>query len=195
MKKYGNLKGMIIIIVLVLLVGGYYYYLSNRSVPESEEIVPESEKLTMSQEVMLRNLETNYPATPREVVKYFSAITECFYNEEHTEEELDALGLKIRELYDDELKANQTEENYLASLRFDIESYKQNNRTISSYAPSSSVDVVTFWQDGYDWARLYCVYGIKEGDLLYNSNTVFVLRKDSEGHYKIFGWQLVKEDE
>lgn len=193
MKKFGSVKGVIILIIMIVLVGGYYYYLSNRNVPESEEIVPQSEKLTMSQTALARNLETNYPPTPREVVKYFSEITQCFYNEEHTEEELDALGLKIRELYDEELIANQSQENYLASLRYDIEEYKQKSRTISSYAPSSSVDVETFSQNGFDWARLYCIYGIKQGELLYNSNTVFVLRKDSEGHYKIYGWKLVEE--
>lgn len=194
MNRIGKGKGMILFLVIVLLVGSYFYYISNRDVPESEEVVPESERLTASEEVLLRNLETNYPATPREVVKYFSEISQCFYNETHTEEELTALGLKIRELYDDELIANQSEENYLASLRYDVDEYKQKKRTISSYVPSSSVDVDTFRQNGYDWARLYCVYGIKQGDLLYNSNTVFMLRKDENGHYKIYGWKLVTDE-
>ena len=193
MKRATGTRALIFCAVMVLLVMGYYYYLSNRNVPQPEEPVPEEEVLTPSQEVLLRNLETNYPPTPREVVKYFSEITQCFYNEENTEEEIEALGLKIRELYDDELVANQTEENYLASLKFDIEEFKKNKRTISSYAPSSSVDVDTFSEDGYDWARLYCIYGIKQGELLYNSNIVFILRKDEQGHYKIYGWKLVQD--
>ena len=193
MKKATGTRALVFCAVMVLLVVGYYYYLSNRNVPQPEEAVPEEEVLTPTQEVLLRNLDTNYPPTPREVVKYFSEITQCFYNEEYTEEEIDALGLKIRELYDDELVENQTEENYLASLKFDIEEFKKYNRTISSYAPSSSVDVDTFSEDGYDWARLYCIYGIKQGELLYNSNIVFVLRKDGQGHYKIYGWKLVEE--
>lgn len=193
MKKATGTRALVFCAVMVLLVVGYYYYLSNRNVPQPEEAVPEEEVLAPTQEVLLRNLDTNYPPTPREVVKYFSEITQCFYNEENTEEEIEALGLKIRELYDDELVENQTEENYLASLKFDIEEFKKYNRTISSYAPSSSVDVDTFSEDGYDWARLYCIYGIKQGELLYNSNIVFVLRKDEQGHYKIYGWKLVEE--
>ncbi len=193
MKRAAGTKALILGAVMVLLVMGYYYYLSNRNVPQPEETVPEEEVLTPTQEVLLRNLDTNYPPSPREVVKYFSQISQCFYNEENTEEEIEALGFKIRELYDDELVANQTEENYLASLKFDIEEFKKNNRMISSYAPSSSVDVETFSQDGYDWARLYCIYGIKQGELLYNSNMVFILRKDDQGHYKIYGWKLVEE--
>lgn len=193
MKKDSGMKTMIVGMIMVLLIVGYYYYLSNRDVPQPEETVPETEVLTPSQEVLLRNLETNYPPTPREVVKYFSEITQCFYNEENSDEMVEKLGLKIRELYDDDLKANQTEEDYLASLKFDIEEYKKNKRTISSYAVSSSVDVDTFVENGYECARLYCIYGIKQGELLYNSNTVFILRKDEDGHYKIFGWKLVEE--
>lgn len=193
MKKDSGMKTMIVGMIMVLLIVGYYYYLSNRDVPQPEETVPETEVLTPSQEVLLRNLETNYPPTPREVVKYFSEITQCFYNEENSDEMVEKLGLKIRELYDDDLKANQTEEDYLASLKFDIEEYKKNKRTISSYAVSSGVDVDTFVENGYECARLYCIYGIKQGELLYNSNTVFILRKDEDGHYKIFGWKLVEE--
>jgi len=181
--------------LMIVLIVGYYYHLSNRNVPQPEEIIDESQRLTASQEVLLRNLDTNYPSTPREVVKYFSEITQCFYNEEHTEEEIDALGRKIRELYDDELVASQTEEVYLTSLKYDIDIYRQNNRTIASFTPSSSVDVETFSEDGFEWARLYCMFGVKQGELLYKTNMVFMLRKDENQHYKIYGWKPVKESD
>lgn len=195
MKKFSGLRSLIAMGIMVLLVVGYYYYLSNRDIAQPEEAVSEGEILTPTQEVLLRDLETNYPPTPREVVKYFSQITQCFYNEDNTEDEIYALGMKARELYDSQLAEHQTEEDYIASLKFDIEDYKQNKRTISSYAPSSSVDVETFSEDGYDWARLYCIYGIKQGELLYNSNMVFILRKDENSHYKIFGWKLAEAKE
>ena len=76
----------------------------------------------------------------------------------------------------------------------DIEEFKEKKRTIVSYVPSSSVDVETFTKDGYDWARLYCIYGIKQDGLLYNSNIVFILKKDENSHYKIYGWKLVQKD-
>ena len=129
-----------------------------------------------------------------EVVKYFSQITQCFYNEDNTEEEVEQLGHKIMELYDEALIANQDEERYLSALKKDIEEFKEKKRTIVSYVPSSSVDVETFTKDGYDWARLYCIYGIKQDGLLYNSNIVFILKKDENSHYKIYGWKLVQKD-
>ena len=110
------------------------------------------------------------------------------------EEEIKQLGHKIMELYDEELIANQDEERYLSALKKDIEEFKEKKRTIVSYVPSSSVDVETFTKDGYDWARLYCIYGIKQDGLLYNSNIVFILKKDENSHYKIYGWKLVQKD-
>lgn len=196
-ERRGNngIKNIVVFGLLICLVVGYYYYLSNRNVPQPEESVSESEVLTEVQKVLLRDLETNYPPTPREVVKYFSELTQCFYNEELSEEDIYNLGIKARALYDAELVANQTEEDYIASLKYDIEEFKSKQRTISSYTPSSSLDVETFELDGYEWARLYCIYGVKQGELLYNSNTVFLLRKDENSHYKIYGWQLEGQNE
>ena len=192
MKRFSGKKGIVILVFLACLIIGYYAYLPNRTKPEEE--VAEVQVLTQVQTVLARNLETNYPPTPREVIKYFSEISECFYNEEYSEEELIQLADKIRLLYDDELVANQTEEEYLKQLKTDIQNFNEKKRTIASYEPSSSVDVETFTDDGYDWARLYCNYKIKEGTVIVNSNTQFLLRKDSEGHYKIYGWKLVETE-
>lgn len=196
MKRFQGTKGIILLAVLAVIIIAYYVYLSNyrQTRQDAVEEMEQAEIMTEVQEVLSRNLETNYPATPREVVKYFSDITQCFYNEEYTEEELYQLAMKIREIYDDELVQNQTEEDYLEELKKDIEEFKVNNRTIASYSPSSTIDVETFTEDGFDWARLYCIYSIKE-DVLKNSNICFILRKDEEGHYKIYGWQLVQNSE
>ncbi len=193
MQKLAKNKGVILFFALALLIVGYFYYLSNRTMPQPEEVVSGDEVMTAVQQVLSRDMEINYPPTPREVVKYYSEITQCFYNEELTEEDIYALGMRARELYDAELVANQTEADYIDSLKFDIQDFKNRKRTIASYNPSSSLDVETFSEDGYEWARMYCYYGVKQGELLYNSNMVFLLRKDESGHYKIYGWQLAKE--
>lgn len=193
MKRFKGMKGTIILIVLACLIIGYYFYLSNGSDSPAADVAKEAEvvTMTMSQKALSRNLESNYPPSPREVVKYFSEITQCYYNEEHDEEELKALGLKMREIYDDELIANQTEEEYLDLLQRDVKEYKANSRTITSYSPSSSVDVETFTEDGYEWARLYCLYDVKQDSLIYQTNLCFILRKDENGHYKIYGWKKI----
>lgn len=194
MKRFKGMKGTIILIVLACLIIGYYFYLSNGSDSPATKVTDEEDivaTMTMSQKALSRNLESNYPPSPREVVKYFSDITQCYYNEEHDEDEIKALGLKMREIYDVELVANQTEEEYLDLLKRDIEEYRANNRTVNNYSPSASVDVETFTQDGYEWARLYCLYDIKQDSIIYQTNLCFILRKDENGHYKIYGWKKI----
>lgn len=193
MSRFKGTKGTMILFILVCLVIGYYFYLSNGKKPETTEI-EDVELMTMTQLALMRNLESNYPPTPREVVKYFSEITQCYYNEEHDEEELKALGMKMREIYDDELVANQTEEEYLDLLKKDVDEYKSNNRTIASYSPSSTVDVEFFSQDGYECARLYCIYSIQQDSLLYKTTLCFILRQDENSHYKIYGWEKVNNN-
>ncbi len=105
MKK-GGVKIIIIGIVLAALVIGYFYYVTNKVEESKKEEVVES---TLVQTVLLRDLDKSYPPSPKEVIKYFSEISKCFYNEKYTEDELYELAMKIEGIYDDALLPNQTE--------------------------------------------------------------------------------------
>jgi len=72
-----------------VLVVGYYAYLSGTHRTEQQEAVMSEIDTALS-----RNLENNYPSTPKEVVKYYNDLMKCFYNEDCTEEELQELGKK-----------------------------------------------------------------------------------------------------
>ena len=175
--------------MLALFVVGLFFYISNRS-----KIISEGRTQTMTavQEILARNLETNYPPTPKEVLKFYSEITRCFYGEEYTEEELERLASFSRELFDDELVANQTDEQYLSALKMDIDSWKKDKKVISSYSVSSSTDVQEYSYGGYEWAQLYCTYSIRMGTNIAPIQEHFIMRKDSKGHWKILGWELVQ---
>lgn len=182
-------------ILAVVVVAGIvlFFYLSNRS---DEELANEKHKpMTAVQEILARNLDTNYPPTPKEVLRYYSEITRCFYSEDYTEEELEKLAVKSRELFDAELYNNQTDSDYLLALKADIDRYKSNNMVISSYSVSSSTDVNEYSYDGYDWAQLYCIYSVRQATYLTPVQERFLMRKDELGHWKIVGWELVKDEE
>lgn len=182
--KNKSIKITVIIIILVVAVVGYYAYLSGK---EQDRKVEES--FTAVQNTLSRSLELDYPPTPKEVIKYYNEILKCFYNEECTEEEIEALGNKARELYDAELLANNEQEVYLINLKADILDYKTNNRRIANAAVASSTSVFTFEQDGYEFARIMCGYSIMAGDVSHPSNQVYLLRKDENKHWKIYGWE------
>lgn len=189
MKK--NIKGTMIGLTMILLVLGYYTYLSNRQVPSKDDKV----SITHTQDVLLRDLTRNYPPSPKEVLKYYSELTMCFYNEEHSEDEVKTLAIKARELYDSDLLANQTQEQYIRMLGEDIDEYKNEKMTISSYSVSNSTDVDYYTRDGSEWAKLYCIYTLRKGTQLASTEEEFLLRKDNEGHWKIYGWILSSDTE
>ena len=65
---------------------------------------------------------------------------------------------------------------------------KNNKYSISSYNTSSSTDVYYFTDDGFDFARLYCTYNVRMGTVIQPIEEIFLLRKNLEGHWKIYGW-------
>ena len=186
MKKNG-VKIIIVGIVLAALVIGYFYYISNKVEESKKEETVES---TLVQTVLLRDLDKNYPPSPKEVIKYFSEISRCFYNEKYTEDELYELAMKIEGICDDELLANQTKEQYLADLKSEIAEMKANDRAISSYEVSLSTDVEYFYEGEDYCARLYCTYNIRQKSEILQSRVVFILRQDENKHWKILGWEL-----
>ena len=187
-----NVKKVIILGVLSALIIGVFAFLANRRSPAS---LNETPKLSAVQQLLARNLNSSYPPTPKEVVKLYSEYTRCFYSETYTDEELEALAIKSRELLDDELVANQTDAQFLLSLKEDIEKWKSEGRSISSYSIASAADVEYETFDGYEWARLSCYYSMRVGTNILPVREVFLLRKDFEGHWRIVGWEMGDEDE
>ncbi len=188
MRRRNPTRILIVLVVLAIGVVGLFFYISNYS-----KVVAEGKqnRMTPVQEVLSRNLETNYPPTPKEVVKLYSEITRCFYGEEYTDDELIKLALFSRQLFDDELVANQTDDQYLSALRMDIDSWKKDGKVISSYSVSQSTDVNEYTYEGRQWAQLYCLYSIRMGTNMAPITERYLLRKDDRGHWKILGWELV----
>ena len=186
----GKVKSAIIIVILVALVGGYYFYLSNYMKNDDETIV------TAVQEVVLKNLEDDYPPTPREVLKYYSDITKCLYNEDYTEEQLGQMADKLLALYDEELAANNPREQYIKDLKEDVDEFLQSGYSIFSYQTSKSTDVEEYTYEGRRCAKMYCIYSVQTGADYKSSKQIFILRKETEtGRWKILGFELVNPEE
>lgn len=191
-KQNSNVKNVIILVVLVALVIGFFVYSSNRAVSTA---TGDDLKLTAVQEVITRDLDTDYPPTPKELVKYYSDIMKCLYSDDgYTDEEFEAMADKMLALYDDELLEINPRDFYITSLKSDVDSFKEDNKAIISYTTSASTDVETATIDGRECAKLYCTYKIRVGTDYIKSKEVYELRKDSDGHWKILGFKLADED-
>lgn len=183
MKK-STTRATIIMICLIVLLVAFYAYLSNRRREEKAEAI-----MTPIQEALSRDLQNDYPATPKEVVKYYNQLLMCFYNEECTEEEIVDLGEKARVLYDAELLEENQPDTYFVRLRGDIQDYRENKRKITSSAVAASTSVIYDTLEGHSFARILCGYNIKENTTNYPLKQVYLLRRDEDKHWKIYGWE------
>ncbi len=182
----GSVKRIVILFILAAIVVGGFALVALRNKPS--EATPNM--LSAVEEVLSRNLDNNYPGTPKEVLKYYSEITRCFYSEEYTPEQLDQMAAKSRQLLDDDLRAQQDDERYLNDLKTSIDIFKSNDRNISSYSISSAADIDYYRYENADWAKAMCVFTIREGTKMVATQEEFLLRKDRAGHWKIFGWRI-----
>ncbi len=189
--KGSMIKVVIIGIVLVCLAGGYYYYLTNRDKAETEE----APKATVLEAALSYNFDRSYPPTPKEVVKLYGQITQCLHNETYTDQEFEKLALQIQNLYDDELIANKTQNQYLEDLKWDIKNIREQEIVISSFATGASTDVEYYSVDGYSFAKLPCTFTMRKGTLLEVTDEIFLLRKDADGRWKIYGWTVAGEEQ
>lgn len=186
MKKIRNL---VIGIVCITLVVGLYYYVINR---EPSAAKKESE-LSEIQTLILKDLEgKSYPETPRSVIKLYTRIQRCFYNDEYTEEEFKQLSKQARNLMDQELLNKNPEEVYNASLQSEVTDYKENSRTISSITLSDSNDVIYKKVDGNECAYVKASYFIREGKGFYRTAQKYVLKKGEDDKWKILGFEPIE---
>lgn len=181
-------KSTVLFIVLLVLVVGYYAYLSGTHRTEQQEAVMSEVDTALS-----RDLDNNYPATPKEVIKYYNDLMKCFYNEECTAEELQDLGRKSLQLFDEELQENNDEDTYLIRLQGEVQNYKDNKRKITSVSLAPSTNVDYYSVDGFSFARISCGYTMTENGKKSSTVMVYLLRRDDNRRWKIYGWETADE--
>lgn len=189
-NKKTAIIGIIVVVAIAAMVIVAFYMQTRRGETEAEPEVDVSKVM----DILLRDIDKSYPPTPKEVLKYYSEITCCFYDDSITEEQLEQLAKRSYLLYDDELKDNMPFDTYYENLKKDVIDFQAQKIVVSGYSVSAATDVERFNEDGFEWARLYAQYRLRQGTEYRYSNEVFILRKDNAGHWKIYGFDLVKED-
>lgn len=182
----------IAVICMVSLVVGYYAYLTHRNASVKAD---DSVELTEVQAILTKNFSTDYPVTPRAVLKWYNRIITAFYAEDYTDEEFEELADQARCLLDDELLEYNPRDQYIASLSTEIEDYHNRNRVIVSSSVSDSKEVRYETVNGYECAYIQSYYFIREGSTYTRTYEDFCLRKDEKGNWKILTWQLSPEDD
>lgn len=187
-------KAFIIVAALlcVALVCGGFYYVKNRP-----GAIDKGENLTEVQKIITTNLDQQYPPTPREVVKFYNRIILSYYEGDYSEDEFDALADQALELMDDDLAANNPKQEYMASVRKEVENYASRKRSITKANVCDSRDVIYFEDpnNGDDIAYVTVSYFVKENNSYDKTYQQYVLRKNDAGEWKILTYYQIEGTE
>ena len=188
---------------MVVVLVGVYLAITRRNKEETSTDQAASRsihQMTDTQKLIAEAAYKEYPSTPVQVLKYYNDITTCFYNDDYTEDELMQLARISRRMLDVELVAQQSDDSYFSQLKKDIANLKMQGdygTTIYNIDVTPSMDVDYFEHEGYECARLYDTFTLKQmvsGTIYYPVvRYIYVMRRDEEGHWKILGFK--KEDD
>ncbi len=188
--KNAKLLTMMTAIALVIVL--VYAALTNKEEEKNSQLTVEA--ATEVSTLIDKDLDKEYPASVREVVKLYCRIITCYYNEELEEEELVALADQQRALFDKELLEHNKYGAFMKRLEAEIASYKAAKKTIINYQINSNQSVQYWWNEDRECASIMVVLNMN-GKTLNQVYEKFILRKDNSGQWKILGWQLADEDD
>lgn len=189
--KGKSFRGIILVVLVIALgLSAYTYILNNNtSTPaETDSAVSEVGKLAS------RDLETDYPNTPRKVIEYYSQIMKSLYEEELSEETLKKLVQQTRLLYDEELLAQNPEEDAWKNTKDYIEEYKKESRKITEYIIEDSKDIQYYTKDENSYAIITVLYFTRDKSGTFKTYEDYLLRKNENGEWKILGWELTQKE-
>ncbi|MDE7311416.1 MAG: hypothetical protein K2N87_07345 [Eubacterium sp.] len=185
MKKY--LKMGISTVLVIVLIVGCYYYMTHRETKTAEDDV----EVTQLHQVLSKQLDSSYPPTPREVIKFYNRILECAYGDEYNEEQFKRLTTQARKLMDEELLANNPLETYQTQFQADVASYKEESRTILKTRVCNTDEVRFREIDGQKCAYVQATYFMKQGkNDFFKTYQSYLLRQDSDKNWKIVAFHL-----
>lgn len=186
-KKLAQLIGSLCVVGVVVL--GVFFALNMRE--DDSEISKNKITNTEAQTILSKDIDRNYPATVREVVRLFSRISKCYHNETVSKEDFSALVEFQRKLFDEEFLENNPLDTFTNNLTAEIDAAKAKEQTMIMYRVQKQSSVVT-WQDGENhFAKIIASYTMNaKGESPTRTFEEFLLREDENGYWKIVGWRL-----
>lgn len=190
-----NAKYVIIAIACICVIcAGFFFF--------SQDNKEDEKNLTEIEKVIVKDLDNNYPKTPREVVKFYNRIVKCYYgSEEPTEKQLSKLVDQMICLMDEDLLLVNPRDVYYNSVVSDINQYKNQKKQLVStdVCDTNDVKYVTDDKNGQaekdNLAYVTASYFINTDGKFAYTYQEFVLRQDTKGNWKILTFYQIQGDE
>lgn len=185
-KKIAQFIGGLGLVCIAILI--VYFVLNQKT---DDDIFSKKENVsTEVQNILAKDIERNYPATVREIVRLYSRISKCYYNETISASEFQQLVTMQRLLFDEEFLDNNPLESFVNNLSSEIEEMRKTKSTMISYRVQKQSSVVS-WESGENkFSSIVASYTLKEDSEYKKTYEEFLLREDESGRWKIVGWRL-----
>ncbi len=183
MKKKLLITGLCVACVAAI-VGLFYYFTVMRGSKNVENEI----ELTEVQQIITRDLDLKYPETPREVVKLYSRIIDCFYAEQYSDDEFYQLGDMARELFDKDLLEQNPRDVYFEELMAEVASYREENKKILNWSVSKTSEIKYETVGKQKYAYVDASYFLNGKKMFGFAYQTYMLRKDADGKWKILAF-------
>lgn len=181
----------VLAICVAVLIVGYYFYLSRQGTERKEESMAVESEIS---KVLAKDFSSEYPETPRSVVKWYNRIMMLYYDKDTTDDDVEKLCDQAMMLFDADLLQANPREFYVANVKADITEYRDRGREIRQSSVQSSGDVEYKTIKDRDYAYVISYYFTKEGSTYTRTYQKYALRKDDMGKWKILAFELTDED-
>lgn len=164
---------------------------------QTKEELEKEEKASISkiENVIMRDMEDEYPASVREVVKYYYKVLQCMYNGEATDKEIIKLIDQERAMYDKDLLKKNEYSDFVRGRKKEIKSYERKKIKLLKFVIEDN-DEVRYWQNNKSEMASIKAHIFMSGKKKYKDiYQEYVLRKDKNGKWKILSWDNTTDNE
>ncbi len=176
------------VLVLACAVVALYWYIDRSGGAEGEPTA-----YSVAEQILAKDLEKNYPPTPYAVAELYCGIIECIYNPETSEEQIDGLVKLQLQLFDAELAALNPYEQYLKVTKEELAAAADKEVVFTGYVLDKATNVQKWENDMGSYASLQFQLLLRSEEGSGSSYRNLIMRKDSDGRYKIVGWQTAED--
>ncbi|WP_026657316.1 DUF6715 family protein [Butyrivibrio sp. AC2005] len=186
--KSGIIRSIVLMVFAAIVILGVFMLFTRRG--SNTNTTTEEETLTEVQKITTIDLKKTYPQTPPTVVDLYARTMKVLYKESYTDEEFAKMADVMSGIFDSEFLAVQ--QNWPSGLKSEVEQKRKDDFSIPKYEVLTS-DLQEKRDNGEEIANVVAKIHLRHGTHTTPYNYLFVLRKDSEGLWKIMGWTISEE--
>lgn len=191
MKKKGDAQAIGILIIFAVIIIFAFFRLTEKTSQNQESKNEKTELETLLE----YDFEQDYPKTVRDVMKLYFRYLACIYSKEVTDTDIASLNSKIRNLYDSKLLTYNEESAQLDALKEEKSFYADEKITLVGYTVAEASQIVYDTIEDVEYAKISVSLNLKAGTSRGSKEHIYVLEKDLDDHWKIYGWTVVADEE